>query len=450
MAPDPEDRFKFCPSCAESVRSAAARCRFCGHVFGESAPLVPPDREPPVNSDEIVDLLEALVERSLVIFDEASGRFRLLDTVRDYAKDKAASTSADIQARHARYCASNAERQKVNLQGAKAQAALRVLTAEEPNARAVFDWASQSPEGVEIGLRLCAALAPYWHIRGQFGEGRARCAETISHAEREPQRAAEAMLAAVLSAAGNLAFAQGDNEQAVGYHCRTLPLREASQDRNGLAMTLHNLAIAQAALGSLESSLALEERALALNRELGDRVREASNLNSLAMIAAQHGNEVRALGLYEEAAAIADELGDAWSSSMAEFNLAELLHRRGSLNDARRRLASCLEKCEQLEAWPIAAVACELLARLKLDEGRPREAAQTLGIAESIRASSNLPMSPGEAESLRLVRQIVEKDRKLRAEWKRGRSVAPLEGLALARKLAGVSDQQDELATVPK
>jgi predicted ATPase len=44
--------------------------------------------ESPIEEHEILDLLTALVDKSLVAYDESAGRFDLLETVRQYARDR--------------------------------------------------------------------------------------------------------------------------------------------------------------------------------------------------------------------------------------------------------------------------------------------------------------------------------------------------------------------------
>src|SRR5207244_4268470 len=74
--------------------------------------------EPPLASslfpDEILDLLSALVDKSLVVYEEggeSGGRYRMLETVRQYAIEKLRDSGqeADVRARHRDYFAAFAE-----------------------------------------------------------------------------------------------------------------------------------------------------------------------------------------------------------------------------------------------------------------------------------------------------------------------------------------------------
>jgi predicted ATPase len=58
-----------------------------------------------IPSDKVLDLLTALVDASLVVYEEqpdGTGRYRLLETTRQYAREKLKETGeeAEIQKRH--------------------------------------------------------------------------------------------------------------------------------------------------------------------------------------------------------------------------------------------------------------------------------------------------------------------------------------------------------------
>ncbi|MBV9404967.1 MAG: hypothetical protein JO211_06465, partial [Acidobacteriaceae bacterium] len=57
----------------------------------------------PVEEWEVLDLLTGLVDKSLVVYEEddhGTGRYRLLETVRQYARDKLAAGGASEALRH--------------------------------------------------------------------------------------------------------------------------------------------------------------------------------------------------------------------------------------------------------------------------------------------------------------------------------------------------------------
>jgi hypothetical protein len=81
------------------------------------------------------------------------------------------------------------------------------LDREMDNFRAALVWTCEHGESM-LGLRLAAALAPFWDVRGYLNEGHAWLTAMRDEAGSQPQPTA--LRARVLSALGRLAFAQGN------------------------------------------------------------------------------------------------------------------------------------------------------------------------------------------------------------------------------------------------
>src|SRR5262249_10908094 len=111
------------------------------------------------------------------------------------------------------------------------------LEREHDNLRAALRWAEQSPDRVETGLRLSAATAHFWAVRGHAAEGQ-RCMETLFAA---PVEVDPAVLAAALNSAAYLAFETGDYGRAAAWGKDALALRRKLGDAQGIAMSLNQL-----------------------------------------------------------------------------------------------------------------------------------------------------------------------------------------------------------------
>ncbi|HEX2834820.1 MAG TPA: BTAD domain-containing putative transcriptional regulator [Thermoanaerobaculia bacterium] len=162
-----------------------------------------------VCSDQQVDVLEllpSLVGKSLVLFE--TPRYRLLDTVRQFAVEKLEQSGEreTLRERHARYFFELVARAEPKLfAGAVDPPTLASLDEELSNIRASLEWAEHDPN---LELRFVTALHWYWFARGQFHEAHRRVSAALSR-----RTDAEALIRArAIVAAGNIAAWRGDWE----------------------------------------------------------------------------------------------------------------------------------------------------------------------------------------------------------------------------------------------
>ena len=117
---------------------------------------------------QILDQLSLLVDKSLVVADDESGimRYRLLETVRQYALERLAeSGEADVvRNRHRDHYVATA----VELEGNEQLIGWAEL--EIGNLRAAHAWSIDCAE-FESALRLVSSLQRVWETRGRMAEG---------------------------------------------------------------------------------------------------------------------------------------------------------------------------------------------------------------------------------------------------------------------------------------
>ncbi|MFG3689747.1 BTAD domain-containing putative transcriptional regulator [Micromonospora sp. NPDC047740] len=119
-------------------------------------------------TDEVLDLLFRLVDRSLVVPDPTTGRFRLLVTIREYAAAQLAEAgeTAAARDRHLTHFTELAERYGPHAR-TDADAWAR-LTEEHDNFRAAVDRCLDRSDGVDAGLRLADALFLFWNYGPRY------------------------------------------------------------------------------------------------------------------------------------------------------------------------------------------------------------------------------------------------------------------------------------------
>ncbi len=134
----------------------------------------------PIEEWEVLDLLSSLVAKSLVVYDEAGGRYRLIETLREYVEGKLLD-SGDAEAAHRRHLdhyLALAEEAEPKLTEADQAVWFQRLDAEYDNLRAAFGKAGLAADE-EAGYRLAGALGWFWSVRGHLSEARALLHEVL-------------------------------------------------------------------------------------------------------------------------------------------------------------------------------------------------------------------------------------------------------------------------------
>jgi predicted ATPase/class 3 adenylate cyclase/DNA-binding CsgD family transcriptional regulator len=277
---------------------------------------------------QVLDLLTLLVDKSLVVADDNGGatRYRLLETVRQYAAEKLGeSGEADVvRSRHRDHYVALAA---VLDTPARTDYERRIEQAEIEidNLRAAFAWSRENADS-EGALALASSLQPLWRARGRVREGLAwldaALADLDTHHREVPAGARaraladQAMFDTVVSAAAGLERA----EQA-------LAIARGIDDPALLARALTACALV-AVLTAPKAAPPFFAEAIGLARALDDRWRLSQLLGWQALkAAAVEGNPILARADAEEGRDLADALGDGWTSRQCRFcrGFAQLL-----------------------------------------------------------------------------------------------------------------------------
>ena len=160
----------------------------------------------------------------------AEPRFTMLETIREFALERLERSydAAAVRRRHARYVVELLELAAPELRGPRKSHALDLMEREHGNARAALDWCQRhpQPDGVAWALRLCAAVARYWWIRGYLTEGMERIRHVLGlvrAAPLEPSPQVVEAHAMTLFGAGVLAKYQGDFAAARAFRRKRSP-----------------------------------------------------------------------------------------------------------------------------------------------------------------------------------------------------------------------------------
>ena len=270
----------------------------------------------PLDPADVLDLLGMLVSKSLVAAEqvETGQRYRLLETIRDYAAERARMVAEDgeLQNRHRRHFLARAEEAERELHGPEQLRWFDLIDSEIANFRAAFDCCLAS-EDADAALRIAAGLGLYWRARGHFTEGRGWLERALA-----PNEAAPATLRAkALSWASYLAIYQGAYTQAQIRGEESLNLYRAAEDGWGMGFALQVLGAVALNQDDYPTAAQLEEESVRHLRRTGDTDGLGLSYVYLGVVALRRGEYTLAMGLLEQALLNFREVGDMRRVSIA-------------------------------------------------------------------------------------------------------------------------------------
>jgi predicted ATPase/DNA-binding SARP family transcriptional activator len=227
-----------------------------------------------------LDVLARLVDKSLVVAEEQDGvdRYRLLDTVRHYARQRLAQAGEQrrLEARHRAHYLRLAEELEPAMDGIDAR---RQLAREADELRLALLIALRAEP--DIALRFTAALWRFWHDRGDLTEG-TRWLEDALRAAPEPS----GLRARALHGLSVLALRTSDHRRALGTASEAVAFFRASGDRRATSEELHHMGTMAWVFADYEGAERWCEESQTIAEEAGEPAIVASVVHTLGVIAA--------------------------------------------------------------------------------------------------------------------------------------------------------------------
>jgi non-specific serine/threonine protein kinase len=353
---------------------------------------------------QVLDLLTGLVDKSLVFCDtdETGGvRYRLLETVRQYCAERLRERgeAARFRDRHRDYflALADAFAEDPSIAGLARgiDEGFGRLETEHDNLRAALRWClDDAPDAALAGLRLAGKLWGLWLIRGHLTEGRTWLGEVLERSSGDDPAAESAVLRArALSAAGFLAYFQGDYARTVAACRESVTLFRGTDDASGgIAFPLALLGFAAHAAGDVEQAAAHGEEALAAARRAGNGWLMHLALQTLGTAAAQRGDPERAVALLQEALGLARAARDGVGAAFCLFRLGDVEAGRERRGPARAYFRQSLVLFRDVGVRPGIPYALEAFAALAAGGGEGERAARLLGAAEAQREVIGVPV----------------------------------------------------------
>lgn len=294
---------------------------------------------------QVLDQLVLLVDKSLVSTEEsgAATRYRLLETVRQYALEKLAESgeAEAVRTRHRdHYLLVAAGLEPAGHE--EIERRLDRVEADVDNLRAAFQWSLEMSDA-ESALRLASSLQPLWLDRNRILEGRSWLDAGLYDGAAGPVapavRAQALADAAVLDIWTGLSSGKGpaEAEEAVA-------LARRLDDPKLLARALTAAGCVPGFLPRMGASYFAEAAVLA--RRTGDVWTLAQILGWQSLTANIAGDPVAGRSAGEEGIAVADEAGSRLFSRQCRTHLGAALVYQGELQPARALLTDLVAEAE--------------------------------------------------------------------------------------------------------
>ncbi|WP_211589662.1 LuxR C-terminal-related transcriptional regulator [Microbispora sp. H11081] len=345
-----------------------------------------------IERDDVLDLLDALLDKSLLLREEHGGsvRYRMLDTLREFGRKRlrGAGERRSFQRRHRDRYLLLVRRAADEWFGPDQLSWSRRLDLEQANLRAAMEFCLQEPCEAETGLRMAALLTdPYWTGNALYSEGRHWLDRALAAAPEHTTLRARALLfdsflalmqgdvAASRSLldegralgeelgdrdvltrarliAGLVAHFEGDYPECAELLGRALAELEVKGGESAIITALNTLAATVGQLGDSERATKLFERSIELSRSRGETVGLAWAQTVFAIHLWQCGDDERATALAREGLALGRDFGDLLNAETNLQTLAWLLTRKGRHADAARLLGAAEEIGRRLHLAP--------------------------------------------------------------------------------------------------
>jgi predicted ATPase/transcriptional regulator with XRE-family HTH domain len=310
-----------------------------------------------LNSElDILNGLVVLVNKSLVVADRQPGavaRYRLLETIRQYAREKLVESGEEqlVRNRHMAFFLKLAQEAEPALRGHQQMLWLSQLDGEHDNLRAALAWSLEQND-TKTALRLAGALFEFWHIRGYASEGRHWLGDALAAEGNTGPLLHNPWRAKAFLGNGVLACFQGDYATAQASLEESLRIYREVWDKFGEGYALYTLGAISFRQSNHPNARSRYEESLAVRQMAGDAWGIGNCLYGLGFLALLEGDFEATRSFFEKSVTILRQVGDKWSLAQPLHFLAWEVWFQGNVAEARALFEESLSAQRELRAKP--------------------------------------------------------------------------------------------------
>ena len=276
-----------------------------------------------ISDTEILDLMSQLVEKSVIIYDDISERYKMLETIRQYGKEKleVSGESEDLIKRHFRFFKEFAMNNLKDITGKNQIESLRLIETDINNIyKALSEF--ENLHDKEEGVRLAVALDTFWDIKGDFSSMAKWNEISFKYIDQIP----DGLKADILYTAGMINKNSGKYKIAESLHEECLMLRLAIKDRSKISNSLWAIGEIESIKGNFMKARAYYEKCLEIRKEINKKTGITSVINSLSNISLYLNEYENARSLMLENLDLLRENNEKRPIALTLYNLAIVEH----------------------------------------------------------------------------------------------------------------------------
>jgi predicted ATPase/DNA-binding CsgD family transcriptional regulator len=342
-----------------------------------------------IDEGEVMDLLASLVDKSLVLVTEQRDggvRYRMLETVRQYGREKleGSGEAEQVRGRHAAWFLALAEEAGPLMMGRDQVGWLDRTWSEQHNFRTAMRFFLDRKDA-DQAISLTWAFWRYWWVTGLQREARRWMEEVLQGGDLPgddvyPARRAQANLIV-----GTYAWSEGDLASALPALEEGLRLSGKTNEPRAQAIGLMLLGLVDVAEGNAQRSRERFEQSLRFFRISGESEKwgEAHTIAYLGLAPLMDGEPESARRCFEEGLAAAHAAGDRIAAHQALYKLGLLALTERDLDRADEYLREGLSLADEVRDIINAPYFVKGLGQVAGLRGRAAFAVRLLGAAES-------------------------------------------------------------------
>ncbi len=334
----------------------------------------------------ILDYVSNLAEKSILIFDAPTDRYKMLETILQYGKDLLTDKDEHdaLQKKHLSYFLNFAVEQNKKSKATDQNQAFSLIESDHGNIQSALSYALASGD-FHAAADIAMSVSYFWIIRGYLFVGNSWFDEILKHEEQIPKK----LLYVLLDKAGGLKLHQSAYDECEKFYRRSFSIKEELGEKLEMSKSLNNLGSISARKGDYENAGKMFEQYLSIIRDLGLRENLPNALNNLSLLELYTGAYDKARLSIEESLKLCEEFGNNNERYYAFRNAGKLAFELGEYDKSAEYHEKALADSRESSYKSGIAVTLAELSQVMIEKGDHKRAKLMLEESLSIARESD-------------------------------------------------------------